>query len=447
MKRYTQSLAETHPEIAAQWHPTKNGNLRPEDVTAGSGKTVWWFFPFDVPDDWPTESIRGKHFDFEWTATINNRVNSAEHPYLTGYKVWCGFNDLVTTHPELAAQWHPTKNGDLTPYDVSAGNGKSVWWQQEFIVPDDWPVESIRGKHFVFEWKARVADRAYTGVGCPYLSGRKVWRGFNDLATTHPEISAQWHPIKNGNLRPEDVTAGSGKTVWWFFPFDVPDDWPTESIRGKHFDFEWKLSVNCRICYESGCPYLSNRKIYRGFNDLATTHPELTKEWHPTKNGGLTPYNVIAGYDKKIWWCIVDGNGHFHEWSATVYSRAYQNANCPDFSDSHGEKFVKKYLNKKNIKFKPQKTFAGLSGLGNGKLSYDLYFKINNKPYLIEYNGRQHYMPIGYFGGNEQFFIQQEHDRRKRKYAKENNITLIEISYEYDTYEKVARFLDEVLIA
>jgi hypothetical protein len=36
------NLAVLHPEVAAQWHPTGNGNLLPTHVTAGSDRNVWW---------------------------------------------------------------------------------------------------------------------------------------------------------------------------------------------------------------------------------------------------------------------------------------------------------------------------------------------------------------------------------------------------------------------
>ena len=54
-----------------------------------------------------------------------------------------------------------------------------------------------------------------------------------------------------------------------------------------------------------------------GFNDLGTTHPELVKEWHPTKNGDLTPRDVVAGSSKIIWWKCT----HNHEWNARVLDR------------------------------------------------------------------------------------------------------------------------------
>ena len=48
---------------------------------------------------------------------------------------------------------------------------------------------------------------------------------------------------------------------------------------------------------------------------------------------------------------------------------------------------------------------------------------------LIEFQGRQHYECVDIFGGEDQFKIQQEHDKRKRQYAKDNNINLLEIAY------------------
>ena len=52
-------------------------------------------------------------------------------------------------------------------------------------------------------------------TNCPYCSGRKVVEGINDLATTHPEIAKQWHPVKNGDLKVVGITANSTKVVWW----------------------------------------------------------------------------------------------------------------------------------------------------------------------------------------------------------------------------------------
>ena len=46
----------------------------------------------------------------------------------------------------------------------------------------------------------------------------KLIKGESDLATLHPDLVKEWHPIKNGDLMSEDISSGSGKEVWWLCP-------------------------------------------------------------------------------------------------------------------------------------------------------------------------------------------------------------------------------------
>ena len=195
IKRKFVSLAEARPDLAKEWNYEKNGDLRPEDVGHRSDKKVWWICPYDVPDDYPVESLRGKHFDFEWKAKVYARNEYPGCPFLNGHSIWTGFNDLATINPELAAQWHPTKNGDLKPTQVTANSGLKVWWSLPYDIPLDYPIEPLRGKHFKFEWEASI-DNRNKHQSCPYLIGKAVWPGFNDLATINPKLAAQWHPTK-----------------------------------------------------------------------------------------------------------------------------------------------------------------------------------------------------------------------------------------------------------
>ena len=328
MKKDFVSLAEARPDLAKEWNYEKNGDLKPEDVSCGSGKKVWWKLPYDVPDDYPVEHLRRKHFEFEWEAAIYSRHNGKNGcPYLSGKAVWSGFNDLATINPELAAQWHPTKNGDLKPTQVTANAEKKVWWLLQYN-------DTKTKKHFDFEWAAFISNRS-KGDDCPYLSGKAVWVGFNDLATINPELAAHWHPTKNGNLKPTQVTTNSGKKVWWMLRYNVPNDYPIESLRGKIFKFEWVASVDRRSRGDD-CPYLSGRAVWSGFNDLATINPELAAQWHPTKNGDLKPTQVTANSNKKVWWLYLydDPNTgkHFEfEWMALVSDRKNGN-DCPFLS-------------------------------------------------------------------------------------------------------------------
>ena len=102
----------------------------------------------------------------------------------------------------------------------------------------------------------------------------------NCLATTHPELANEWHPIKNGNLTPSDVVSGTGRKVWW--KCDKGDD------------HEWEASIINRK-KGTGCSICDGKKTVLS-NCLATKHPELAKEWHPTKNGDLTPFCVSGGH-------------------------------------------------------------------------------------------------------------------------------------------------------
>ena len=299
------SLLETHPEIAKEWHPTKNGKLKPEDVVAGSTRKVWWYRPYDDPET-------GKHFDFEWKARIFNRtINRTDCPYLTGKAVWKGYNDLETLYPEIAKEWHPTKNGELKPEDVTAGSQRKVWW----YCPYD---DTETGKHFDFEWEARIVNRTTHGNDCPYLTGQAVWKGYNDLETLYPEIAKEWHPTKNGKLKPEDVVAGSTRKVWWYRPYDDPET-------GKHFDFEWKARIFNRTINRTDCPYLTGQAVWKGYNDLQSCFPDIALEWSE-KNKFLDPDTIYKYSNRKVWWhCKICGT----DWRTSVANRTVVGTNCP----------------------------------------------------------------------------------------------------------------------
>ena len=434
-------LQTVNPELARQWHPTKNGNLTPTQIAAKSNKKVWWLFPYDDPNT-------GKHFEFEWQAIISSRNAGLGCPFISGKAVWEGFNDLQTVNSELARQWHPTKNGDLKPTQVTANSSKMAWWILSYDVPLDYPVKHLRDKHFDFEWQAKIQSRN-NDRGCPYLSRQAVWEGFNDLQTVNPELARQWHPTKNGDLKPTQVTANSNKMAWWTLSYDVPLDYPVKHLRGKHFDFEWQAKVHDRN-KGYGCPYLNGRAVWEGFNDLQTVNPELAAQWHPTKNGNLKPTQVPTGSGRKVWWLLPYDDPKIEkcfnlEWLATINHRN-NGSGCPYLITYKGEEYIKQYLQNNNISFNVQQKFSNLLGTGSGQLSYD--FSIPNEKYgyvLIEYNGIQHYEANDYFGGEEKFKIQKEHDKRKRDYAKKHGYKLITVKYTYDTYESVEEYLNNEL--
>ena len=176
MKR--KSLAEEYPELVEQW--SQINEISPSDVSSGSHKKVWWI-------------CEKGH---TWEAIIKNRAFLGSGcPYCEHRAVLKGYNDLQTLFPDVAKTWSPKNK--LNPSEVSARSNAEVLWLCE-------------NGH---EWKARVADRT-DGHGCPYCAGQRVWKGFNDLATTHPELISEWSD-KNVNLSPEEITYKNRTNVWW----------------------------------------------------------------------------------------------------------------------------------------------------------------------------------------------------------------------------------------
>jgi uncharacterized Zn-finger protein len=204
-----------------------------------------------------------------------------------------GYNDLSTTHPELASQAY-----GWDPQTVSAGSNKRVQW--------------VCSKSHI--WTQSVGTRTQ-GIGCPYCSGRFSWPGFNDLATLNPQIASQadgWDPTTVGY--------GSGKKMKW------------KCAEGH----TWEARVNNRGGNrEIGCPYCSGNLVWVGFNDLATTHPELARQ-----ADGWDPKSIVAGHNsKKSWKCELG-----HRWRAVVSSRAFGRVGCPSCAYSGFDPNLDGYL-------------------------------------------------------------------------------------------------------
>jgi hypothetical protein len=215
------NLQAVNPGLAKEWHPFRNGDLTPRDVTPGSHRMAWWL------------CAKGH----EWEAMIYSRNSGVGCPYCAGQAA-CEDNCLQTRNPELAKEWHPTKNSHLTPKDVTPMSHKKVWWICE------------KGH----EWRATVANRS-NGKGCPYCKGRLASKEYN-LELVKPELGKDWHPRKNGTLTPQDVTPSSHKWIWW--------------ICDKGHEWQDKVSHRSR---GSGCPYCNGRR--RIVNELMAFQPSV----------------------------------------------------------------------------------------------------------------------------------------------------------------------------
>lgn len=269
-------LSEVHPELVLEWSE-RNLPLTPDKITYGSNKIVWWIGTCG----------------HEWQTSVKARSSGEKCPICSGARAVEGINDLVTLKPELAAEWS-SKNNPLKPTMVTVGSHKKVIW---------------KGK-CGHEWTATVKSRAISGTGCPYCSHNKVLEGFNDLASQRPLIASEWSE-RNYPLKPNMVTVFANRKVWW------------KCSKGH----EWNTLISTRSG-GSQCPYCSGQILLKGFNDFATTHPQLAQEWSD-RNLPLTPDMINEKSRKNVWWkCRECG----YEWQSVVYARI-RGTVCPVCAD------------------------------------------------------------------------------------------------------------------
>ena len=235
-----------------------------------------------------------------WVAKISDRVRGNGCVFCKGRQLLVGFNDVASRHPQLAREWGD--NNALPPEAVKYTAHLKVKWVCELG----------------HEWEAMLDKRARENspTGCPVCSNRIIVVGFNDLATSKPEIAARWHPTKNSKT-PQDVTQWSSYSAWW--------------VCEKSHEYE------SRVASQSGghkCHYCSGKYVLSGFNDLETLYPEVAKEWDEEKNG--RPANmVMPGRNKNEWWVCPRG----HEWQAAPGARTRTDArSCHQCSDAKTSK-------------------------------------------------------------------------------------------------------------
>ena len=142
--------------LVSEWHPVKNGDVTPDDITYSNLNAYWW------KHNDPSCVDPGGH---EYEATTANRSKGSGCPACAGKVAIPGLNDLATTHPEIAADWHPTANGEITPYNVKSLSNRKVWWKHNdpaCVVPGG------------FEWESFISMRTDRGTGCPACN--QGWR-------------------------------------------------------------------------------------------------------------------------------------------------------------------------------------------------------------------------------------------------------------------------------
>ena len=255
-------MATTRPDMAVCLVGTD-----PTAVIAGTPKVLMWRCP---------------NHDEPYPATGASKAGGQGCGYCHGLRVLPGFNDVATTRPELARELVSTD-----PTTVIAGTRKIMLWRCPNH-DEPYPLAGVlRAK----------------GIGCSYCANQKVLPGFNDMATTHPTMAADLV-----GTDPTTVFAGTEKILLWRCS-NHPEPYPAHGMN--------RLK-------DRGCGYCSNRRVLPGFNDMATTHPELAAEIVD-----CDPSTVIATSARKhLWHCQACD----YQWSAVAVLRA-RGSGCPRCAD------------------------------------------------------------------------------------------------------------------
>lgn len=335
-------LATKRPDLAAEWHPYNNEGLLPSDVVSRSRRTVWW---------------KCSKCGHEWVEKVKNRNRGQGCPNCKRY--------LHTSFPEQALFYYLSR---VFP-DTISGDTSACGMELDIFIPSlrtaieydgyQWhknkqvleqKKNKLCSKHGIRLIRIREPglcvynnclcilrrdNYSYTSldhiiskvlqclnskpivvntykdliqIESQYLNGK----GTKSADAHNINIIKYWHPTKNGCLKPEHISEGSKMKIW---------------CQCKICGYEWLAKV-AHIANGHGCPVCAGQKVLSGVNDLLTLYPSIAAEWHPIKNGALSPSCVTKGSGRRVWWkCAECG----YEWQTKVHHRtdAKSPNSCP----------------------------------------------------------------------------------------------------------------------
>lgn len=326
------SLGFKFPEIAKEWHPTKNKNLTPNDVTFGSDQIIWW-------------KCKKGH---EWEKRVKDQVKKEKNNCFV-----C--NSVEILFPEIAKEWHPTKNNLLKPFDFSYGSDRKFWWK-------------CKNGH---DYKSAISSRTIAGNGCNkcnnatslpeiriYTELLKIFKDVEhrerffgkeiDIFLKTFKIGIEydgsyWHKNKNKDIEKNDyfrkknisIIRCREKPLEKLSKLDInckSKNFKKEDINlllkniSSLVDYKQKIKISRYISlknYQNEKKYfdiVSRLPLPEIEKSLSLQRPEIASEWHPTKNLPLMPTMVNKSSTKNVWWKCKNG----HEWQYIIDQR-YKN--------------------------------------------------------------------------------------------------------------------------
>jgi len=291
-------LATKYPEIAADWDFLKNKNLKPNEIAPNYIKKVWWKCSICGTEYFlsPNKRVSRQQGCPKCARLLKikrSRMNSLDN----------GQNSLSARYPEILEDWDYDEN-DISPDQITPGNDRKVYWKCHVC------------GHV---WLASPYSRIHLKSGCPQCANKRngekthkkhLNNGKNSLQTCRPDLMLDWNFSKN-TISPRNISLGNNEKVMWKC-HKCGNEWSTSVYNRAH------LNSQCPKCAKNEMVLQKQKKMIDSGNTLAVKFPTIAAEWHPSRNGDLTPDKIAPHSHAKVWWkCPICGN----EWKTSVCNR------------------------------------------------------------------------------------------------------------------------------
>ena len=222
---------------------------------------------------------------------VNERkIGDNSCPYCNHTKLKSGVNDLTITNPQLASEFSP--RNDKKANEVGEWQKYEVFW----ICPDCGA-----------EYRYVISERSVGDDSCPVCTNKRVEKGINDLATTDPDIAALLSP--NDERKADEILAGGSYVALWTCP---------------ECGGEYRRRVKYKEHGSIDCPYCHGTKVLTGYNDLATTNPELVPQYSSLNERPATM--VRKDWHVTAYWECPDCH---YVYERDLRAKANDNSDCP----------------------------------------------------------------------------------------------------------------------
>ena len=276
------TLADIHPELSSYW---SSKNIQKfDEITLSEAKNKKYIWLCDCCNLEFNEKLSIVLDKF----SNNNRELKKICPYCNK-KIPKPEESLGYQKPFLKSEWLENINGDI--YNIFSNSNDIIEW-------------ICRKCHRNF--KAKISNRAEDDKCCPYCSNRILIKGINDLATTHPHLIKEWSNLNDRQL--SCLTNKSSYKAWW---------------KCSVCSNTYQQVVSSKLISKTSCPYCRKTKVLKGFNDLATTHPWLIKEWSTLNDRDSS--SIMSNSNYRAWWKCAECSKEYRQ---SVKKKILMNISC-----------------------------------------------------------------------------------------------------------------------